>query len=176
MWEQTEWSLSHHCLSPPHYREALWPLFSPIIHARAPSPALWWCDSYPVTPKPLHSDGTSKLLPASYPTPHQATSLTSEAFTQTEEEGSLKCTCPPNRRKDRGGTQLCGIVWRQAASITPAGRQRSERPDIMLMEAFGSFVHDFTPHCSSQLSDTVTGAQWEACNLNKAEKILSQRY
>lgn len=66
VWELTEWSLSHHCLSPPHYREALWPLFSPIIHARAPSPALWLCHSYPIIPKSLPSHRTSKaasLLP-----------------------------------------------------------------------------------------------------------------
>lgn len=51
VWELTEWSLSHHCLSPPHYKEALWPLFFPIIHVKAPSPALWWCYSYPITLK-----------------------------------------------------------------------------------------------------------------------------
>lgn len=60
VWELTEWSLSHHCLSPSHYREALWPLFSPIIHAKAPSPALWLGHSYPIISKSLPSDGTSK--------------------------------------------------------------------------------------------------------------------
>lgn len=81
-----------------------------------------------------------------------------------------------SRKKDRGGTQLCGTVWRQAANTMPAGRQRSKRPDIMLMEAFGWFLHNFTPHCSSQLSDTVMGAEWDTYNLNKTGKILSQRY
>lgn len=51
VWKLTEWSFSHYYLSVLHYRDALWPLFSPIIHARASSPALWGCDSYPITPK-----------------------------------------------------------------------------------------------------------------------------
>ena len=59
VWELTEWSLSHRCLSPAHYREALWPLFSPIIRARAPS------RRSSITPNSLPSDGTSKP-PASY--------------------------------------------------------------------------------------------------------------
>lgn len=39
----------------------------------------------------------------------------------------------------------------------PADRQRSEISDIMQIVVFGWFLHDFTPHCSPQLSDKVTG-------------------
>lgn len=114
--------------------------------------------------------------------PRQATSVTSAASSQTE-ESSLPFSAseahrppPSNMKTGRERTQLGGIMWSEAASTVPAGRQRSERPDIMLMEAFGWFLHDFTPHCLSQLSDTVTAAQWDACNLYKAEKKHSQRY
>lgn len=80
---------------------------------------------------------------------------------------SLKWLQAGGKKEDEhGSVALCG---RQAASsIRQQADSRSERPDIMLMEAFGWFLHDFTPHCSSQLSDTVTGAEWEACNSNKA--------
>lgn len=67
---------------------------------------------------------------------------------------------------------------RSAPSTTPAGRQRSERPNIMLMAAFDWFLHDFTPHRSPQLSDGVTGAEREERNSKKAggKKILIQTY
>lgn len=171
VWELTEWSLSHHCLSPRHYRKALWPLFSPIIHARAPSPALWLCHSHSITPKSLPLDGTSKP-PSQHP--NRLHLKPSEASSLRCLSPSHMCACPRCTMKDQEGTQLCGIVRRQAASSMPAGIQRSKRPDIMLMEAFCWFLHDFTPCCSSQLSDTVAAAEWEACNPNKAEKIFHQ--
>ena len=176
VWELTEWSLSHRCLSPAHYREALWPLFSPIIRAGAPS------RRSSITPNSLPSDGTSKP-PAFYFLPDFISDLWGiDTHTHTREMYfSAIPVCevhmPPKaggKKKTEEETQLGCIVWRQAASTMPAGRQRSERPDIMLMEAFGWFLHDFTPHCSSQLSDTVTGGEWEACNSNKAWKILSR--
>lgn len=177
VWELTEWSLSHHCLSRPHYREALWPLFSPIIHARAPSPALWLCQRYPHHPQITSFRWNLKAVSL---LPNIPSSYTYDPLRHPHRQKSLLCPSPslmraypPSRMKDQEGTRLCGIVRRQAASSMPAGIQRSKRPDIMLMEAFCWFSHDFTPCCSSQLSDTVTGAEWGCMQFKQSRENSS---
>lgn len=123
----------------------------------------------PSPPKSLPSDGTSKL-PASIseiPPGHISDLWGIWAFFAASHLGSAHASPQAGWKTEEEHSSVALCEDRQPA-LRQQADSRSERPDIMLMEAFGWFLHDFTPHCSSQLSDTVTGAEWEACNLNKA--------
>lgn len=110
-------------------------------------------------PKSLPLDGTWEKPTLRANDPSGYADDPSEA-THANEKGSRSARLPMSQ-DERPGAKQGSLALREdrQPSGTPAGIQRSKRPDIMLMGAFRWFLHDFTPCCSSQLSDTVEGAE-----------------
>lgn len=126
VWELTEWSSSHHHLSAAHYCGPLSTTFSDHQCESIKSffVMVWELRHHYL--KPLFRWNLKAARLPSHISPGHICDLW--GILVSFDDSCLWSAHAPRSREDRVGTQLCGIVRRQAASTTPAGRQQIWTP------------------------------------------------